>query len=390
MKKAQVTAEKTAWLEIITHAQSHLGSPKARARYDRTLALEAEESFEGLAVFALKGLSRLDAGTHAALLDEAAALGIPSARAELLIGRICRRLGVTRESVAGANGRMAGLLVSTPSPLATGQVNGSPKFTLLRCRHCSGVTEMSPVTRKSATARCRHCGGSLKWDCPVCKRNQWIDERRCACGFRQALAEPLTRHFDAAQQAFRTFQLDRAARASRAGAGVGAQPRRARNAIARVRQRQAGLLKVQLAYQAAKAGGRLFAARAAVEAWSRVVDPETPELLAAWSELSRDLRRAETLAARARNLERTDPPMARTLYRQSLAIAADLPEAVAGLGRTPPDAPIVLDARVLGDRIQLWWTPPPPDGLGPLTYVILRKRGSAAPAPRRRHPDRRS
>ena len=46
MKKAQVTAEKTAWLEIITHAQSHLGTPKARARYDRTLALETEESFE--------------------------------------------------------------------------------------------------------------------------------------------------------------------------------------------------------------------------------------------------------------------------------------------------------------------------------------------------------
>ena len=56
MKKAQVTAEKTAWLEIITHAQSHLSSPKARARYDRTLAQEAEESFEGLAAFALKGV----------------------------------------------------------------------------------------------------------------------------------------------------------------------------------------------------------------------------------------------------------------------------------------------------------------------------------------------
>ena len=54
---------------------------------------------------------------------------------------------------------------------------------------------------------------------------------------------------------------------------------------------------------------------------------------------------------------------------------------MAGLGRTPPDAPTVLDARVLGDRIQLWWTPPPPDGLGPLTYVILRKRGSALQHP---------
>ena len=55
MRKAQVTAEKTAWLEIIAHAQSHLTSPKARARYDRTLLLEAEESFDAVTVFALQG-----------------------------------------------------------------------------------------------------------------------------------------------------------------------------------------------------------------------------------------------------------------------------------------------------------------------------------------------
>ena len=52
MKKAQVTAEKTAWLEVITHAQSHLTSAKTRATYDRTLAQEAEESFDALAEFA--------------------------------------------------------------------------------------------------------------------------------------------------------------------------------------------------------------------------------------------------------------------------------------------------------------------------------------------------
>ena len=113
MKKAQVTAEKTAWLEIITHGQSHLSSPKARARYDRTLALEAEESFETLAAFALKGLSRLDPGTSAALIEEAAAVGIPSERADRLIGRICRRSGVTRES--GAVAPLAGA-ASSPAP----------------------------------------------------------------------------------------------------------------------------------------------------------------------------------------------------------------------------------------------------------------------------------
>ena len=56
MRKAQVTAEKTAWLEIIAHAQSHLTPPKARARYDRTLLLEAEESFDAVTALCPPGI----------------------------------------------------------------------------------------------------------------------------------------------------------------------------------------------------------------------------------------------------------------------------------------------------------------------------------------------
>ena len=109
MKKAQVTAEKTAWLEVIAHAQSHLGSPRSRSRYDRTLALEAEEAFDSLAEFGLKGLGRLDPGTRAALIAEAAALGIAPDRADRLIGRDCRRLGVARDAASA---------IATPVPIA--------------------------------------------------------------------------------------------------------------------------------------------------------------------------------------------------------------------------------------------------------------------------------
>ena len=76
MQKAQVTAEKTAWLEVVSLAQSHLGTPAALARYERTLGLEREEALKGSIEFALKGLPRLDPGTRSALFDEAAALGI--------------------------------------------------------------------------------------------------------------------------------------------------------------------------------------------------------------------------------------------------------------------------------------------------------------------------
>ncbi len=130
-----------------------------------------------------------------------------------------------------------------------------------------------------------------------------------------------------------------------------------------------------MTYETARAGGRLFAARAALEAWCRLVDPASADVQAARTDLTKSLGQAERLAALARQQERTDPPAARALYRQSLAIAADLPEAITGLNRTPPDQPTALDAQVLGDRIRLSWTPPPPDGLGPLTFVVVRKRG---------------
>ena len=76
MQKSQVTAEKTAWLEAISYAQSHLSTAGARDRYDRTLAVEAEEALLAAIAFAIEGTSRLDPGTKAALVDEAMALGI--------------------------------------------------------------------------------------------------------------------------------------------------------------------------------------------------------------------------------------------------------------------------------------------------------------------------
>jgi hypothetical protein len=377
MKKTQVTAEKTAWLEVIAHAQSHLTSSKARKRYDRTLALEAEESFEALASFAIKDVSRLDQGTLGVLIEEAAAAGVSGDRADWLIAKVCRRLGVER-----ALGAVAPLPnAAAASPAAPPPVNGAVKYTLVRCRHCGGVTELSPVARKAASARCRHCGASLKWDCPICRRNYWVDEKRCGCGFRGALRQPLERHFEAARQAFRNFDLNGALEHLERVLELAPNLPGARKGIARVRQRQADIARVRMTYESARAGGRLFAARAALEAWSRLADSSSPDLQAAWGDLSKSLAQAEKLAAMARQQERVDPPAARSLYRQSLAIAADLPDAVAGLGRTPPDAPTALDAQVLGDRVRLSWSPPPPDGLGPLTFIVVRKRGGALEHP---------
>ena len=347
------------------------------------MAQEAEESFEGLAEFALKGLSRLDPGTRAALIEEAAALGIPSERADRLIGRICRRSGRCARS-----GRSSVLLLraavfgSDRRPPAA-HANGAAKFSLLRCRHCAGVTELSPVARKAGSARCRHCGASLKWDCPVCKTQRaGSTSARCECGFRQALREPVVRHFEAAQNAFRNFDLRGGSRASGSGPGVCPEPRRCAERgrqdppeAGRHRPRPAGLRD---------GAGRRPAGRrpaVAVEAWSQLVDPESPELQAAWSEVARTCAGPSRWRHGPGTWNGPIPSAARDLYRQSLAIAADLPDALAGLKRTPPDPPTALDGQVLGDRIRLSWTPPPPDGLGPLTFVVVRKRGGSLEHP---------
>jgi hypothetical protein len=363
MQKAQVTAEKTAWLEVVSLAQSHLTAAAARARYDRTLAAEAEEALNAAIAFTLKGLARLDPGTRLALIDEGAALGIASDRTDRLIGRACKALGVARE------------LAASPS-------TGNGVFRLLRCRNCSGVTEFQQASKGQKGATCRHCRASLRWDCPACRTVRWVDEARCVCGFRREDREPLLAHFAAAQQAFKTRQyaavLDHLRWVQEAIPNhVGA-----RKGIDRVRHRQAEIAQARASWEAARAGGKLVAGRAAVEAWRRLADPSDSEIAAAWNEVARGLRDAQALLARARSLETTDPPAARLLYRQALAIAADLPEAQSGLLRCPPDPPSRLASEFLANRVRLRWTPPVPDGLGPVSFVVLRKQGGPFEHPR--------
>ena len=361
MQKSQVTAEKTAWLEVVSHAQSHLGPPEARARYDRTLAVEAEDRLAESIAFAVRGLPRLDYGTRAALIDEAGTRGIAPDRADVLIGRGCRALGVARDGAPA-------LILGSIEP---------PRY--LRCRACAGVTDFAEASEPAGRAECRHCRASLRWACPACKRAHWVDEARCACGFPREHVEPLVRHFEAAQLAHRA--RDHAAALEHLGRVRQYAPRHAgaRKGIEAVRRRMAEAEAARSAAESARAKRHLVAARAAVRAWARLVPDDEPESLAAAAEVARGLRMAEALAARARACEADDPKAARGLYEKALAVAADLAAARDGLRRCPPDPPSNLVAGFDGDRVRLRWDPPPPDGLGPVRFRVVRKR-SGVPA----------
>ncbi len=363
MQKTQVTAEKTAWLEVVSHAQSHLTSPDARARYDRTLALEAEERLSQSIAFAVKGIAKLDYGTRAALIDEAARQGISTERADVLISRGCRALGVSRD------GAPALILNQSIDP---------PRY--LRCRVCSGVTEYADVSSPPARPECRHCRAPLQWNCPACKRVRWVDETRCVCGFPLEHLEPLLRHFEAAQHAHRSrdypIALDHLTRVQQYAANhVGA-----RKGIETIRRHQHQAETARLAFEQAKAQRRLVAARAAVLAWTRLAPIDAPEVVAAREEVERGLRMARAVAAKGRAAE-DDPKTARTLYEKALAIATDLDEAREGLRRCPPDPPLDLIAEFDVDRVRLRWTPPPLDGLGTLKFRVVRKRDGVPTQP---------
>jgi hypothetical protein len=354
MQKAQVTAEKTAWLEVVSLAQSHLTQPAARARYDRTLGLEAEESLVRSIEFTLKGLTGLDPGTREVLAEQAAALGIDPARADRLLTRACRSLGVSRE---------------TGAPV--GPVSAPPR--LLRCRTCYGVTEFGRVSGGKGTPECRHCRASLHWKCPVCQRSRWVDEPRCACGFRVELVEPLVRHFEAAQHAFRVRDYGGALAHLQRVQEFAPHHVGARKGVARVQERLAEIDRARGAWEAAFAAGRLVAARAALSAWAKLVEPGDAGLKAARGALAVKLAEARNLLAKAQALETRDPKAARAAYRRCLAVGADLPEVAAGLQHCPPDPPTDLRAQFIDGRVRLRWIPPAPDGLGSLSYVVLRK-----------------
>jgi hypothetical protein len=354
MRKSQVTAEKTAWLEAVSYAQSHLSGPAARARYDRTLVLEAEERLDGAIAFALEGVSRLDPGTRQILVDEATSLGIAPDRADRLIGRACRARGIAPDGGGAA----------TPA-------DGPPR--LLRCRECGGVTEYSQVARDPG-APCRHCRASLQWSCPVCQRSRWVDERRCLCGFLLEHREPLVRHFEAAQHAHKA--RDHAAALTHLQRVLELAPKHvgARKGIEKVKQKLAGIETARAAVDVELQRRHLVAARKALGLWAQVVDPTDPDLRSAGSSVTKGLRDAVALATRARSLAGTDPAAARGLYRQALALAADLAEARDGLQACPPDPPGDLRAEVQDGRVRLLWSAPPPDGLGALAFRVVRKR----------------
>ena len=157
------------------------------------------------------------------------------------------------------------------------------------------------------------------------------------------------RHFAAAQHAFRSLDLDAARTHLEQVQKYAPHHVGARNGMAKIRQQEADIEYAKMAWELAHAGKKLVAAKRAVEAWRKLVDPSLPEV-------QRGLEGGHLGPApgrgacgpRARKLERVDPPAARSLYRKSLDIAADLPEALAGLNRCPPDAPTGLETAGAG------------------------------------------
>ncbi len=187
----------------------------------------------------------------------------------------------------------------------------------------------------------------------------------------------MIRHFEAAQRAFKSHDLDTSERHLERVLEYAPNHPGARHGIEKIKRQRAEIDECKLAWRSERARHRLVAAQSAVRAWSRLVGPTDSELRAAQEEVSEALSQAQALVVRARHLARTDSAAAREVYREALARASDLPEAREGLRQCPPDGPTELRAEVSTGRIRLSWTGPKPDGLGPVSYRVIRKRAAA-------------
>ncbi len=294
---------------------------------------------------------------HEALRVEGMAFGLLPEQAERAIRRGCKAQGVA---------------LGVPEPGAA--LDARRRW--LRCQACVGLTEFGWAEIHTG-GLCRHCQAPLRWECPVCKTTSWVDEPRCRCGFSLENLEPLVRHFEAAQRAFRLRHLSEALAQLRLVLQYAPRHVGARNGLQKLHQQIQNIRKLRADYERERAAGRLVAARAVVERWERLVAPTDVRWKSALFDTSSKLVEAERLAARGRALAESDAAAARECYRGALAIAGDLPDAIDGLNRCPPDGPTELFVEVRGGRVALRWTPPIPDGQGPVHFRVLRKRAAA-------------
>jgi hypothetical protein len=349
-------------VELRLLIEHHLGSAEARARHDRTAAWARERVLEETIALTLEGQQRLDPDTRAALDAESTRLGVSPERCETLVRRVCREVGVAIEiQRADVPGRVPSRTVRW-----------------LRCPRCRGLTDIEAV-RSGEIAVCSACQTSLRWECPLCQRTHWIDEPRCACDFAREHVRPMVERFEAAQYAFRLRRFHEALEQLRQVQKYAPRHVGARKGIEKIQQQIGEIRRVRADYKQEKASRQWMAAQATIDRWARLVSPTDSRLKAAMEEASDALAAARAKAVRASQAAETDSAQARLLYRQALALATDLPEALNGLQQCPPNGPTRLVGHVAGRQIHLRWSPPEPDGEGACRYRVLRRR-DAQPA----------
>ena len=316
-------------------------------------------------------------------------MGIPSERADRLIGRICRRLGVTRER--GDVAPLADMSAASPSAAATAHGERRCQVQPAALPALRGRDRDEPGRAQGRNGAMPALRGVAQVGLPGLQAQRV--GRRAAMRLRvsaRRCASPSIRHFEAAQQAFRNFDLAGALEHLERVQELAPNLAGARNGIAKVRQRQADIARVRLAYQTARAGGRLISARGAVEAWSRLVDPRIARAPGRLVRAGPGLRRAETLAARARK-----PGADRSADRTGILSPepGDRRRPARGPGRPGPHSAGPAHRprwpRCCGDRIRLVVDAAASRWSGSAHLRHRSQAGRRAPASRRRHPDRR-
>ena len=154
----------------------------------------------------------------------------------------------------------------------------------------------------------------------------------------------------------------------------------ARKGIETIRRHSAEADAARLSCESARARRHLVAARAATLTWGRLVPDDAADFVAARDEVARALRMAQSLAAKGRSIEAEDPKAARMYYDKAPTSPPTSTRPAKGSAAARP-IPLRTSSPSSRSTSSGCAGPRPPDGLGPLKFRVVRKRGGIPAQP---------
>lgn len=338
------TAEVTAQQELLGYCLRLFKDERERQKYDNTLDQQHLTELDPV-IEAAGTDGKINAAVMEQLLRSASEKGVTLAEARMYILDFASKKKWSVEV-----------------PQATATVN------LRRCGACGTLND-------EKAAACRDCGQPLTVECPKCRTVNASDNRACtACGFSVGDAFLVRRLLRDADHAFAQGANRVAAMLLKEAQVYWHESTDIRSRLEAVGKREREETEAYNQVMAAVADHRFVEGKRLLGNLKRL-SPDHPGAGTLERQIDTGLEAAKKHAGRGRTLEQSGKlDDAIDAYTDALRECKDLTDAIIGLAKCPPEAPLDLQASSTVRAIVLSWKPSPSRGV--VSYHVVCKSGS--------------